>query len=66
MPVIRSFLVRIYRRDQQDVAGWVEHIQSGKTRFFGSFRDLRAILSASPRRPLSPAVDASTKALPPR
>lgn len=50
MHPIRSYVVRIYRRDRRVVAGVVEDVQTGKSTPFRSFADLWAALTAS-RRP---------------
>ena len=43
---IRSFVVRIYRRDRRSIAGSVEDVRSGKSTFFQSFSDLWNVLTS--------------------
>jgi hypothetical protein len=46
MQPIRSYVVRIYRQDRRSIAGMVEEVRSGKSRFFHSFGDLWDALTA--------------------
>jgi len=58
---IRSYVVRIYRQDRRSVAGVVQDVRTGKSRFFHSMADLWDALTA--RRtppPTEPEPSAST------
>ena len=46
MREIRSFVVRIYRRDAQGVSGVVEDVQTGCTHSFHSALDLWLVLDS--------------------
>lgn len=53
MREIRSFVIRIYRRDSKGVWGVVEDVQTGCFHSFHSPTDLWAVLAhADPHRPL--------------
>jgi hypothetical protein len=57
---INSYVIRIYRRDAQALAGVVEDVQRGRSASFQSTVELGELLSgrkAFPRRPARP-VDA--------
>jgi hypothetical protein len=51
MREIRSFVVRLYRRDGQGVAGVVEDVQTGCVHTFHTADDLWLVLSARTRDP---------------
>jgi len=48
---IRSFVVRLYRRDEKGVWGVVQDVQNGCTHSFHSAEHLWAVLSASATQP---------------
>ena len=65
MQPIRSFIVRIYRRDRRDIAGVVEDVRSGRSTAFSSIAGLWAALTR-PARGSTSAADRDAHASPPR
>jgi hypothetical protein len=55
MEVLRSYVVRIYRQDADEIAGVVETVGTGEQRPFRSQEDLWcAVRQGASRRPRSP------------
>ena len=54
MQPIRSYVVRIYRQDRRSVAGVVEDVRTGKSRFFHSLENLLAGIPGTRRVELLP------------
>lgn len=54
MQPIRSYVVRVYRRDRRSIAGVVEDVRTGKSRFFHSLADLWDALTARRTPPTAP------------
>jgi hypothetical protein len=50
MEVLRSFVVRLYRKDLEEVAGVVESVETGETASFQSPEELWAALQRVPSR----------------
>jgi hypothetical protein len=50
MREIRSFVVRLYRRSTQGLAGVVEDVQTGCVHTFHTAEDLWQVLSAGPNK----------------
>lgn len=46
MQPIRSYVVRIYRQDRRSIAGVVEDVRTGKSRFFHTLGELWTALRA--------------------
>ena len=69
MKAIRSYVIRIYRRDRDALVGVVEDVEGGRTAAFQSELDLGALLAGrqpfprrTRRRGRRPGVDAGTPA----
>lgn len=60
MQPIRSYVVRVYRQDRRSIAGVVENVRTGKSRFFHSLADLWDALIAYRTPPSDPEPTPST------
>jgi hypothetical protein len=69
---IRSYVIRIYRRDAEGLAGVLEDVQGRRTAPFQSLLELCELLSGRrrfvrrPARPAAPPTDAATTVTQPR
>jgi hypothetical protein len=50
--LVRSYVVRIYREDGEDLVGVVEDVQSGRSMSFSSIEGLRSALRESSGTPM--------------
>lgn len=64
MDPIRSFVIRIYRRDRQGIAGLVEDVRTGKSTPFSSLATLWAALTAPSRKRRADTGQAATEDTP--
>ena len=61
MNPIRSFVIRIYRRDRQGIAGLVEDVNTGHATPFSSLATLWAALTARPRKRRADHAESTTE-----
>ncbi len=54
MPVVRSYVVRIYRSSREGITGMVEDVKTGRSRPFSSINELWRGLRQRPVRPAAP------------
>ena len=64
MNPIRSFVIRIYRRDRHGIAGLVEDVRTGHSTPFSSLATLWAALTARPRKRREDAAPPTTEETP--
>jgi len=64
MNPIRSFVIRIYRRDRHGIAGLVEDVRTGKSTPFSSLATLWAALTARPRKRRADTTNQTTEETP--
>lgn len=66
MQPIRSYIVRLYRRDRHGIAGVVQDVRTGRSTAFSSIAGLWAALTRPARAPATAAPpDPSPSAAPP-
>jgi hypothetical protein len=64
MHPIRSYVVRIYRRDRRVVAGLVEDVRTGKSTAFRSLAELLEVLMGRARGGRDPEPDSRQESEP--